>query len=199
MRYGYARCSTNEEKQSVDYQINKLKDMDVSRENIFTEYESGTKTDRIELNRLLKLVNAGDTIAVTEVSRLSRSTQQFISIIERLKEKRVQIIIGTMDLDFRTEDPNPMVLGMVQMMGVFSELERNMISQRVKQGLENAKANGKQLGRPSKTIDDIPNSFREGYTLWKDGTIDKSKLARMTKTSRPTVNKYIKLLDEEGI
>lgn len=52
-----------------------------------------------------------------------------------------------------------MTEGMLKMMGVFSELERNMISQRVKSGLQNAKAKGKQLGRPTTSTDDIPNVF----------------------------------------
>lgn len=54
--YGYARCSTDETKQNIDRQIRELKELGATRENIYLEYESGTKVDRVELNRLLQTV-----------------------------------------------------------------------------------------------------------------------------------------------
>jgi len=73
--YGYARCSTNEKKQDIDRQKRELMALGVKQENIFWEYESGTNVNRAEFNRLMEIVKTGDTIASTEVSRLSRSTQ----------------------------------------------------------------------------------------------------------------------------
>lgn len=76
MKYGYARCSTNEKKQDIDRQKRELKRLGVEEDNIFWEYESGTKKNRKEFKRLLKIVEPGDEIITTEVSRLSRSTKQ---------------------------------------------------------------------------------------------------------------------------
>lgn len=147
---------------------------------------------------MLDKVTTGDTIVVTEVSKLSRSTKQFIDLVEWFKENKIQLLIGNMDLDFRSVDINPMVLGMVQMMGVFSELERNMISQRVKQGLENTRLKVPKLGRGETTIKHIPDSFINGYKLWSSKKINKIELSRLTGVSRVTVNKYISII-EQGI
>ena len=73
--YGYARCSTNESRQDIDRQKRDLKAIGVQEDkHIFWEYESGTKTDRVELQKLLDMIRPGDSIATTEVSRLTRST-----------------------------------------------------------------------------------------------------------------------------
>ena len=69
MIYGYARCSTNEELQDINRQIRELKQLGAAEESIYREYESGMKNDRVELQRLLSAVEAGDTIVATEVSR----------------------------------------------------------------------------------------------------------------------------------
>ena len=70
MVYGYARCSTNEELQDINRQIRELKQLGAAEETIYREYESGTKNDRVELQRLLAAVRNGDTIVATEVSRI---------------------------------------------------------------------------------------------------------------------------------
>ena len=75
MNYGYARCSTNELKQDIDRQKRELIKKGVAEENIYFEYESGTKIDRVEFNRLLETIDEGDTIIATEVSRITRSTK----------------------------------------------------------------------------------------------------------------------------
>ena len=69
MIYGYARCSTNESMQDIDRQIRELKQQGAEDKTIYREYESGTKTNRAELQKLLDIVKPGDTILATEVSR----------------------------------------------------------------------------------------------------------------------------------
>jgi len=76
------------------------------------------------------------------------------------------------------------------MIGVFSELERNMISERVKSGIANAITKGKIVGRPATSLKDIPVTVLKAYELVKKGKINKSECARMCDISRPTLNKY---------
>ena len=90
-----------------------------------------------------------------------------------------------------------MTEGMLKMMGVFSELERNMISQRVKSGMDNARAKGKAIGRPTTTADDIPSTFYKHYPKYKKGEINKAEFARLCGLSYPTIYKYLKLVDGE--
>ena len=158
MIYGYARCSTNEELQDINRQIRELKQLGAVEESIYREYESGMKNDRVELQRLLSAVKSGDTIVATEVSRITRSTKQLCEIIELSKDRHIKLVLGSFFVDC-TKELDPMTEGMLKMMGVFSELERNIISQRVKSGLQNAKAKGVPIGRPATSEDRIPSIF----------------------------------------
>ncbi len=73
MTYGYARCSTDETRQDIDRQRRELRKLGVEADTeIYWEYESGTKTERPELQKLLAVLQTGDTIVTTKVSRLTR-------------------------------------------------------------------------------------------------------------------------------
>ena len=196
MIYGYCRCSTNETRQDITRQERDLKALGVAdKKNIYKEYESGTKVNRVELQRLLDIVVEGDTIVSTEVSRITRSTKQLCEIIEMAKIKHLKLIFGNFVVDC-TKELDPMTEGMLKMMGVFSEIERNMISQRVKSGVANARAKGKTLGRPTITIKEIPQKVIDTYNLYKDNTISKTDYAKMCNVSRPTLDKYLKVIVE---
>ena len=207
--YGYARCSTDETKQDIKRQTRELKALGASDATIYYEYESGIKDDRVELNKLLKLVKNGDTIVATEVSRITRSTKQLIDILEFAKENKIKLMLGGFIVDCSKGELDPMTEGMLKMMGVFAEMERNIISQRVKSGMANAKSNGKTIGRPVVTDEDIPTLFLKHYPKYQQWLEDKSKgiankdrrginiseLSRLCGLSRTTIYKYIKLIE----
>ena len=194
MIYGYARCSTNEELQDINRQIRELKQLGAVEESIYREYESGMKNDRVELQRLLSAVKSGDTIVATEVSRITRSTKQLCEIIELAKDRHIKLVLGSFVVDC-TKELDPMTEGMLKMMGVFSELERNIISQRVKSGLQNAKAKGVAIGRPATSEETIPSTFFKYYPKYKRGEINKAEFARLCSVSYPTIFKYIALVE----
>jgi len=195
MIYGYARCSTNEEMQDINRQVRELKQHGACDDTIYKEYMSGTKEHRVELTKLLHLVKSGDTIIATEVSRITRSTKQLCDIIELAKARGIKLILGNFVVDC-TSALDPMTEGMLKMMGVFSELERNMISQRVKSGMANAAAKGKTIGRPTTTENDIPSVFYKHYPQYKAGRMNKVELARVCALSYPTIYKYLKIVEE---
>lgn len=194
MIYGYARCSTNEELQDINRQVRELLQLGVPHTNIYREYESGMKTNRVELNRLINTVKSGDTIISTEVSRITRSTKQLCEIIEFAKDRHIKLVLGTFVVDC-TKELDPMTEGMLKMMGVFSELERNMISQRVKSGMQNAKAKGRKIGRPTTTAEDIPSVFYKHYPKYKKGEINKAEFSRLCEVSYPTIYKYLHIVE----
>jgi len=194
MIYGYARCSTNEKLQDINRQVRELKLQGAIASTIYLEYESGTKVNRVELQKLLNTVQYGDTIVATEVSRITRSTKQLCDIIELAKIKHIKLILGNFIVDC-SKELDPMTEGMLKMMGVFSELERNITSQRVKSGMQNAKAKGKTIGRPTTTADDIPNTFYKHYPKYKCGDINKKELSRLCCLSYPTIYKYIGIVE----
>lgn len=198
MMWGYCRCSVKEKGyQDITRQYRELEKMGVERENIFGEYESGTKVEREQLTKLLNIVKKGDIIACTEASRITRSIKQLIEILEFAKNKQIKLILGSFIVDF-TNEVDPMTLAVVQLMGVFAELERNIISERVKSGMENAKAKGKQIGRKIVTVDDIPDSFKKYYLLYKEKRITKEMLSEFCKISYPTCLKYCRMLERSN-
>lgn len=85
----------------------------------------------------------------------------------------------------------------MQMAGVFAELERNIISERVKSGMANAKAKGKVVGRPKTNADNIPDKFYKYYARYKNKEINVTELAKLCEMSRTTVYKYINILEKK--
>ena len=94
-----------------------------------------------------------------------------------------------------SKELDPMTEGMLKLMGVFAELERNMISQRVKSGMEHAKAKGKIVGRPATTENNIPHIFYKHYPKYKKGEINKKELSRLCSLSYPTIYKYLNIVE----
>jgi len=193
MIYGYARCSTNEDKQDINRQIRELKA--AGADEVIFEYEHGDAKVKKNLQMLLDTAQEGDTIITLEVSRLSRSTQQLCEIIDTIRKKRLRmVIVGSITIDCRNGQIDPMSEAFMKMAGVFSELELQMIRSRVKSGMQNAKAKGVKVGRKPTTKEDIPAVFYKHYPAYAAKKMNISELARVCKLSRPTVYKYLKLL-----
>ena len=194
MNYGYARCSTNETKQDINRQVRELKT--AGAEEIFIEYEHGDSKIKSQQSQMFTQAQAGDTIIVLEVSRLARSTQQLCEIIEHVRERRLRlVIVGSITLDCRSGQADPMSEAFLQMAGVFSQLELAMIRSRVRSGMENARAKGRQIGRPQVSKEDIPATFLRHYPAYKNKQLNISELARVCEISRTTAYKYKALLE----
>ena len=191
--YGYARCSTDADKQDINRQIRELKA--AGADEIIFEYEHGDSKVKQQQELMLDRTQTGDTIITLEVSRLARSTQQLCAIIDVISKKHLRlIIIGSITLDCRNGKPDPMSEAFLQMAGVFSQLELAMIRARVRSGMENARAKGKPIGRPRTTKDDIPPAFYRHYPSFAAGQMNVSELARVCRLSRPTVYKYLSII-----
>ena len=193
--WAYARCSTDESKQDITRQKRELIKLGVKDDkHIYWEYESGTKTDRVEFNKMLDNLKPGDTIVTTEVSRLTRSTKHLCDIMQLVQDKKIRLIIGSFIVDCRNDEIDPMTKGMLMMWGVFSEMERDIISQRVKSGMDNARAKGRRIGRPRVVKDSLPEKFFKFYDLYKDGQFNITEFAKLMNCSRTTIYKYIRMV-----
>ena len=192
--YGFARCSLGEEKgQDLNRQVRELKE--AGAEEIISERVHGDAKVKPQLDFLLEHIEPNSTLYVTEVSRLSRSTQQLCEILNTIKEKHLRLVIlNSVTIDCRNGDIDPMSMAFLQMAGVFSELELSMVRMRVRSGLANAKAKGRQIGRKPLTKEDIPAVFLKHYQSYQNGTMNVSELARICGLSRPTIYKYLKMV-----
>lgn len=190
MKFGYARCSTVD-KQDITRQIRDLKA--VGAQEIFEERASGSSPIRTVLDTLLKKIKPGDTLCVTEVSRLTRDTGQMVEILSHLEKNKIRLECGTIVADY-TATVDIMQRAMLLIMAVFAELERGLTVERIKSGLKNAKAEGARLGRPKTTMDDVPDIVSELLPQYMAGEFGKAEYARLAGISRPALYKYLSLL-----
>jgi DNA invertase Pin-like site-specific DNA recombinase len=145
----YSRVSTD--KQTTDNQVREL--MEAARRHqwtvkaVYSDVISGATDKRPELDKMMEAVHRKDVdiILAWDVSRLGRSLQHLITLLSDIHAKDIGLYLHQSGIDTTT----PSGKMMFQMMGVFAEFERSMIQERVKAGLERARAQGKTLGRPS--------------------------------------------------
>lgn len=195
MIYGYARCSTNETKQDINRQIRELKA--AGAEEIYLEYEHGDSKVKSQQEAMFAKSESGDTVITLEVPRLARSTKQLCEIIDLIRDKKLRlVIVGSITLDCRNGQADPMSEAFLQMAGVFSQLELAMIRARVKSGMDNARAKGAKIGRPQVGVEDIPAAFLRHYGAYKKEQLNLTELARVCGISRTTAYKYVGLLEE---
>ena len=165
MLVGYVRVSTEE--QSLNRQIDMLVDYGVDKRNIYQEKISGMKYNREQLDKMINELQEGDTIIIVDLTRISRSTKDLLSIIDRIKAKGASIK-SIKDTWLDTSSDNPYNSFLLTVMSGLSQLERDLISQRTKEGLRSAKTRGRNGGRPSKRndkADTVGLLYREGYKI----------------------------------
>ena len=153
----YARVSTLDKGQDTEVQLRDLRSYAQAREWIIAgEYvdrgQSGAKDRRPELDRLMKDVRKRkvDLILCWRLDRLGRSLKHLILTLDELQSVGVGFVSYNENLDLTTSTGRLMF----QLLGAFAEFERNLIKERVKAGLANAKAKGAKLGRPSPEFDE---------------------------------------------
>ncbi|MEX1029979.1 MAG: recombinase family protein [Paenibacillaceae bacterium] len=154
MEIGYARVSTTD--QSLDLQIDALTKAGCSEEKIYREKKSGSKDDRVELQRALNDLRKGDIFVVYKLDRLARSTVKLIQTLKEVQAKGAEFVCLNGDIDTTT----PAGKAMFGMLAVFAEFERDLIVQRTKDGLEAARARGKKGGRPKTDIKKIERAIK---------------------------------------
>ena len=131
MNRGYSRCSTNESKQDIGRQVRELKE--AGAELVYMEYEHGDAKIKSQQQAMFTEAEPGDSIIVLEVSRLARSTQQLCEIIDIIKSKKLRlVIVGSITVDCRSGQIDPMSQAFIQMSAVFAELELSIIRARVR-------------------------------------------------------------------
>jgi len=136
---GYARVSTTD--QSLDTQVKQLKE--AGAEKLYQEKSSGVKRDRPRLNDLLDFVREGDTVVVSKLDRIARSTKHLLEIVDILQSRGVTFKVLNIDLD--TSSPTGKL--MLTMLGAIATFEREMMLERQAEGIAKAKSEGRYKGR----------------------------------------------------
>ena len=155
-KYAHIRIST--EDQNEMRQVIIMRNLGVPEENIVIEKESGKSTVRTEYRKLVKRLKPGDTLYIENIDRLSRDYDGIISEWHKLtKEKGVTIIVVDTPILNTNQTDNSLLMRFVRnlllhIMAFHAETEWVRIKRRQAEGIANAKAEGKQLGRPKAVI-----------------------------------------------
>ena len=187
-KVGYIRVSAID--QNTERQEVALKELEVDK--IFTEKLSGKNTNRPELHRMLDYVREGDTLYIESISRLARSTKDLLSLVQVLQEKGVDLVSLKENIDTTT----PQGRFILTIFGALSELERENILQRQREGIEIAKQNGKVLGRP---IIESPKDWDKVISLWKRGEITATESMKRLNLTKATFYRRVKQLKASEI
>ena len=178
MIYGYARVSTDG--QSVDAQAKQLRA--VGAEKVFREKASGAKTDRAQLRRALKEIDADDVLIVTRLDCLGRSTRDLLNILAHIADKGAAFrSLG----DAWADTTTPHGRLMLTVLGGLAEFERELIRARTSEGRERAKARGVHMGRPPKLT---PHQKKEAIKR-RDAGETTRELARLFNVSPNTISR----------
>ena len=180
MIVGYVRVSSvdqNEARQLVTMENYKV-------EKVYSEKISAKDTNRPKLQELLDFVREGDTVVIHDFSRLARSTKDLLEIVELLNDKKVNLISSKENIDSST----PTGKLMLTMIRAINEFERANLLERQREGIAQAKKEGKYKGRKEVDIKD----FDLHYQRYMNREVNKSQLAKELGISRPTLDKLIK-------
>ncbi|MDR2546720.1 MAG: recombinase family protein [Lachnospiraceae bacterium] len=169
--FAYIRVSCTE--QCTDRQIIAMAELKIPLENIFTDKLSGKNMARPELQKLMTTAKSGDTIIVESVSRFARNTRDLLVLIDKLTAKNVKFISQKENINTST----PTGKFMLTVFGAVSELEREYLLQRQREGIAAARARGVHLGRPTKKL---PENFDSLVNQWEHGNISISDILTQT-------------------
>lgn len=171
--FGYARVSTVE--QNLDRQIDILKEYGVAEADIFTDKISGTKFSRPAFDDLKRQLRPGDTILTESLSRLSRSTADLLTVLNDWSAKGIVYISLKEKIDISTTTGKLMLT----ILAALAEFERDIITDRVKEGLISARARGRVGGRPKTDKKALEKAMR----LYEAKTHSVSEISELTKVS----------------
>lgn len=182
MLVGYVRVSKSD--MNLDRQVDALLEAGVNQRCIYKEKVTGTKRDREELNKMLAELQTGETVIVSELSRLSRSTKDLFEVVDKIHAAGAQIkSLKESWLDTTT----PQGKLMFTIFAGLAQFERDLLSERTKDGLKAAKARGRLGGRPNKRNEKeltVRALYNSGVTI--------AEIVRQTELSRSTVNRIVR-------
>lgn len=182
MNVAYIRVSTIEQNEAR--QLEAMKDKHI--EKYFTEKISAKNTNRPKLQEMLDFVREGDTIYIHDFSRLARSTEDLLNIVNQLNDKGVHLVSNKENLD--TSTPTGKLL--LTMIGAIAQFERENLLERQREGIKIAKEQGKFKGGQPKAIDkELFEKLKEQYNRRE---INKVQFAKQLNVSRPTLDKLLK-------
>lgn len=180
--FGYIRVSSKG--QEIARQVDALKAAGVEERYLYVDKMSGAKASRPALNEMLGKLREGDTVVIASLDRLARSTKQLLELAERFNAEGVSLVSLHEQLDTRT----PQGKFTYTVLAAMAEMERSLIRERQREGIEAAKARGETGGRPRIASDKV----KKAIALYKSGQYSVSQVAAEEGISVSTLYRYLR-------
>ena len=194
---GYCRVSTDKQDLEAQKQaINEVAGREGYKIEWVTETISSRKKER-EIYKLLETIEEGTTLIAYESSRVARSTTELFSIIQKLKEKKCNFHLLKPELFITADGSSIYCEAILFAMGIASQIERDLISERTKNALKQKKKEGVILGRPAGKGEKVEkqllekNLNKEYLVKMREAGLSVNKLAEHIGVSRLTMNSYL--------
>jgi DNA invertase Pin-like site-specific DNA recombinase len=178
-KVGYARVSASDQK--LDSQFDALKQTGCHK--VFSDRVSGIKVNRPGWEQLMAYVRPGDTVIVTELSRMSRSLMHLLEVVKAFEDQGIELVSLRENIDTSTATGR----GFLAMMGVISQMERELKAERTAAGRVAAKARGRTGGRPR--ID--PDKLEEARILYLNSNRTAAQVCKTVGIGRRTLFSYL--------
>ena len=178
-KVGYARVSALDQK--LDSQCDALQQAGCHK--VFADHVSGITADRPGWEQLMAYVRPGDTVIVMELSRMSRSLMQLLAVVQTFEHQGIELVSLRENIDTSTATGR----GFLAMMGVISQMERELKAERTAAGRAAAKARGRTGGRPR--ID--PDKLEEARILYLNSDWTAAQVCQRVGIGRRTLFSYL--------
>lgn len=166
---------------------------DVQVDKVYKDVISGAKRERPELDKMLNELEEGDVVYIASIDRLSRSTKDLLDIVNIIRDKGAYLV-SIKDSWLDTRQSNPMSEFLLTVMGAMGQLERDMITARIQEGVKAAQARGVKFGRPRGWSKEVQKAVK----MYLKGGKSMREVEKLTGVSRSTISKALKVMRERG-
>ena len=166
---------------------------DIHVDKVYKDVISGAKRERPELDKMLEELEEGDVVYIASIDRLSRSTKDLLDIVGIIRDKGAYLV-SIKDSWLDTRESNPMSEFLLTVMGAMGQLERDMITARIQEGVKAAQARGVKFGRPRGWSKEVQKAVK----MYLKGGKSMREVEKITGVSRSTISKALRVMRERG-
>lgn len=193
MNIAYMRLSDKKSLEENGFERQSYMLSKIEIDKVYKDVISGAKRARVGLDQMLNDLQKGDVVYIASIDRLSRSTKDLIEIVETIKNKGAALV-SVKDSWLDTRESNPMSNFLLTVMGAMSQLERDMITERIREGVKAAQDRGVKFGRPKGNSPEV----QRAVNMYLKGGKSMREVEKVTGVSRSSISKVVRQMRSES-
>ena len=193
MNIAYMRLSDKKSLEENGFERQSYMLSKIEIDKVYKDVISGAKRARVGLDQMLNDLQKGDVVYIASIDRLSRSTKDLIEIVEVIKDKGAALV-SVKDSWLDTRESNPMSNFLLTVMGAMSQLERDMITERIREGVKAAQDRGVKFGRPKGNSAEVQRTVN----MYLKGGKSMREVENVTGVSRSSISKVVRQMRSES-